>query len=370
MVVRPFAATFSRPEQIPDLSAFLATVKEEFNDYRAKGYFGSPQEPGMYIYQVVVNGKRRTGLIAAVSVQDYLEERVRRHEHTLVAKEIRQAELLEIREAVVKPILLAHRHHQGLADLLGAHTQMHPPMQELHLSDPQETHRFWAITEPQEIEQIQYYFGRYILNTYIADGHHRFSAIARLYQRAEDDEGPNPFGYLMCALFPSTSLEIHNFNRVVKNTNPDLSSLSLMARISQFADLEPIPAGRKPKGQHELVFYLEEEWFSLRWREKTLRKNIDAGLPTLDVSMLNYYLLQKILGFEDIRNDRRIKYIEGPAGLTALVEACENRPALAFCLHPLSWDAFFRVIDHGLVLPPKSTWFEPRMRNGLVVQMV
>ncbi|WP_020536258.1 DUF1015 family protein [Lewinella cohaerens] len=370
MVVRPFAATFSRPEQIPDLAAFLASVKEDFKVFYEKEYFSAPQPAAMYIYQVKANGQERTGLIAAVSIQDYLEERVRRHEHTLVAKEVRQAELLHQRGAVVKPVLLAHRHHQALADLLAAHAQIHAPFQELHLADPEETHRFWAITEPQEIEQIQYYFGRYILNTYIADGHHRFSAIARLYQQREEHHEPNPFGYLMCALFPSTSLEIHNFNRVVKNTNPDLSWLALMARISQFADVEPLSVARQPKGQHELTMFIQEEWFLLRWRPETLKKNIDAGLPTLDVSMLNYYLLQKVLGLEDIRNDKRIKYVDGPAGLTALVAACENRPAVAFCLHPLSWEAFFRVIDHGLVLPPKSTWFEPRMRNGVVVQMV
>jgi len=370
MVVRPFAATFSRPEQIPDLAAFLGSVKEDFKDYFEKGYFTAPELPAMYIYQVKAQGKERTGLIAAVSVQDYLEERVRRHEHTLVAKEVKQAELLQQRGAVVKPILLAYRHHQELADLLAAHAQIHAPFQELSLSDPEEAHRFWAITEPQEIEQIQRYFGHDILNTYIADGHHRFSAIARLYQQKEEHHEPNPFSYLMCALFSSTALEIHNFNRVVKNTNDDLSWLGFMARISQFANLEPIAAPRQPKVQHELTMLVEGEWFLLRWRAGTLKKNIDAGLPTLDVSILNYYLLQKVLGLEDIRNDSRIKYVEGPAGLMALVEACEDRPAVAFCLHPLSWDAFFRVIDHGLVLPPKSTWFEPRMRNGIVVQMM
>lgn len=370
MVVRPFSGSFSRPERIADLNAFLTTAKEDYRDYQQRGYFTSPQEAAMYIYQVTIGEKVRTGLIAAVAVKDYLEERVRRHEHTLVAKEVRQAELLQARGAVVKPILLAHRHHQGLANLLEAYTVTHPPFQELQLDDPQETHRFWAITDERKIEQIQQAFSHKILNTYIADGHHRFSAIARLYEERGEGDPTNPYTHLMCALFPSTALQIHNFNRVVKNTNPDLSSLALLVRISQFADLEPLHNAQAPRTQHELTLYIEGEWFRLRWRPRTLKKNTDEGLPTLDVSMLNYYILQKILGFEDIRNDERIKYVEGPAGFTALIDACENRPALAFCLHPLSWNAFFRVIDHGLVLPPKSTWFEPRMRNGLIVQTI
>lgn len=370
MVVRPFAAVLSKPEQIPDYSQFLGSVKEDFIDFQAKGYFSAPHSPAMYVYQVVVGDQSRTGLIAAVSIQDYLEERVRRHEHTLVAKEVKQAELLQHRGAVVKPVLLAHRHHQALADLLSTHANQHEPTQELHLHSPQEIHRLWAITDSEEIEQIQYYFGRYILNTYIADGHHRFSAIARLYQQREEHNEANPYGYLMSALFPSTSLEIHNFNRAVKGLADGRSALSFMASLSRFFNIRPLAEAREPLELHEMTMLLEGEWFSLRWREKTLAQNANSGLPTLDVSMLNYYVLQDLLGFTDIRNDKRIKYIEGPKGLTALIEACHNRPAMAFCLRPLGWESFFRVIDHGLVLPPKSTWFEPRMRNGIVVQPV
>ena len=370
MVVRPFAAVLSRPEQIPDYAAFLNRVKENFTTYETQGYFSPTRPPAMYVYQVIQGGQARTGLIAAVAVQDYLEERVKRHEHTLVAKEVKQAELLLQRQAVVKPVLLAHRHHQALADLLASYTNQHTPIQELHLQSPDETHRLWAITDPEEIEHIQYYFGRYILNTYIADGHHRFSAIARLYQQREGNEQPNPYAYLMCSLFPNTALEIHNFNRAVKGLNDGRSALSFMASLSKYFNITPLAEAREPLRSHEMTMLLKGEWFSLKWREKTLQQNSSAGLPTLDVSMLNYYVLQEALDFTDIRNDKRIKYIEGPRGLAALVEACENRPAMAFCLHPLGWESFFRVIDHGMVLPPKSTWFEPRMRNGIVVQMV
>lgn len=370
MVVRPFAAVLSKPEEIPNYTTFLGKVKEDFPEFHAQGYFSDPHAPAMYVYQVVVGDQSRTGLIAAVSIQDYLEERVKRHEHTLVAKEVKQAELLKHRGAVVKPVLLAHRHHQALADLLSTHANQYPPTQELHLQSPQEIHRLWAITDSEEIEQIQYYFGRYILNTYIADGHHRFSAIARLYQQREGQDVSNPYGYLMSALFPSTALEIHNFNRAVKGMADGRSPLSFMASLSRYFNIKPLAEAREPVQSHEMTMLLSGEWFSLRWREKTLQQNSAAGLPTLDVSMLNYYVLQEILGFTDIRNDKRIKYIEGPKGLTALIEACENRPSAAFCLHPLSWESFFRVIDHGLVLPPKSTWFEPRMRNGIVVQPV
>jgi uncharacterized protein (DUF1015 family) len=173
----------------------------------------------------------------------------------------------------------------------------------------------------------------------------------------------------MCALFPSTSLHIHNFNRSVKALESGMSALSFMVELSKYADLRSLPEATAPASDHELTFFLEGEWFAMNWRTETINYNAQAGLPTLDVSMFNYYILRKILGFTDIRNDKRIKYIEGPKGLEALATLTEERPAVSFCLHPLSWESFFQVIDHGLILPPKSTWFEPRMKNGLIVQV-
>ncbi|MEL7222574.1 MAG: DUF1015 family protein [Bacteroidota bacterium] len=368
MVLRPFHATFPRLQRTKSVEEFIETVKEKYVEYRSRKVFRRAEEEAMYVYEIESNGLSQVGLIAAVSIQDYLEERVKRHEHTLVDKEVKQADLLKERNAVVKPVLLAHRHHQALADLLSGYVQKKVPGWELNLSHLSEIHRFWPITEREDIEHIQYYFGRYIQTTYIADGHHRFSATARLYQQLAETDQHNTYEYLMCALFPSTSLHIHNFNRVIKAVGDDRSALSFMAELSQYANLRPLKEEAAPKHAHELTFFLKGEWFAMKWREETLNHNAKAGLPTLDVSMFNYYVLRKILGFMDIRNDKRIKYIEGPRGLQALADATDGKPAVSFCLYPLSWESFFQVIDHGLILPPKSTWFEPRMKNGLIVQ--
>lgn len=346
---------------------FIKTVRENYPYYQDKGIFPNAEPRAMYVYQITRAGQSQTGLIAAVSVQDYIKERVKRHEHTLVAKEIKQAELLKQRTAVVKPILLAHRHHEELAKLLQQHAQG-PSTWQLDLPQIDETHRFWIIQDDAQLALVQQYFSQQIQTTYIADGHHRFSAFARLYQRLADTKSPNPYQYLMCALFPSTSLQIHNFNRSVKALSEERSALAFLAELSAYADLRPLPTASSPSQKHELTFFLAGEWFSMRWRPEVIDSTIKAGLPSLDVSMFNYYILQKLLGFTDIRNDKRIKYVEGPQGLTALATLADNRPAISFCLHPLDWDSFFRVIDHGLVLPPKSTWFEPRMKNGLIVQ--
>jgi uncharacterized protein (DUF1015 family) len=275
---------------------------------------------------------------------------------------------MQIRRASVKPVLLAHRRHQGLAELLDAYADQGPPQHEIILADTGEIHRFWPIRKVADLELIQVFFAEQIATTYIADGHHRFSAAARLYQRLGDSPEAKRHEYLMCTLMPSSTLEIHNFNRIIKAFTEQLSPLAFLARLSHYAEVEPLPAATEPRAEHELTCYLEGEWFRLHWRESVINEYANAGLPIMDVSMLNYCILEEILQFEDIRNDKRIKYVEGLRGLEALMELTDERPAVAFCLFPLSWDAFFLVIDHGLVLPPKSTWFEPRMLNGMIVQ--
>lgn len=371
MLVCPFPAVFPKSDSIENSAVQLEQIKSEYPAFQEAGFFEQPQPPAMYVYQIQsANDAPKTGLIAAVSLQEYIEEHIKRHEHTLVAKEVKQAELLRERGAVVKPVLLAHRRYDALAQYLDRLAQA-PVHREIRLADVHEIHRFWKITDPAELAELTQLYARHVSTAYIADGHHRFSSIARLYQHLAETNAPdNPYAYLMCAIFPGDALAIHNFNRVVKAFSKDMTPLAFMARLSKYADLTPLPKARAPLSPHELTLYIEGQWFAMQWRRETLQANMDEGLPTLDVSLLNHYVLQEVLGFADVRHDERIAYAEGPLGLKALERLTRKRVSMAFCLHPLSWESFSRVIDHGLVLPPKSTWFEPRMKNGLVVQVV
>lgn len=369
MVVRPFQAKFPSSKLTDPSTKFFQSAREQFPQFNQNGFYQSFSEKAMYVYRIQDTDKPpKTGIVAAVSVHEYLEERVKRHENTLVAKEETQAELLLERQASVKPVLLAHRPHQALADLLESYCQKEAPSYEVTISDTGARHQFWPITSAEDLELIQFFFVKHITTTYIADGHHRFSATARLYQRLAETPQGDEYEHLMCALFPSTTLEIHNFNRLIKAFNEELTPLAFMAQLSRYAIVEPLATAEEPRTAQELTCYLEGQWFRLQWRPETISYYANAGLPVMDVSLLNYCVLEDILDITDIRNDKRIKYVEGPKGLVAIAKAIDEKPAVGFCLFPLGWDAFFRVIDHGLVLPPKSTWFEPRMLNGLVVQ--
>lgn len=370
MIIQPFEAVFPNLEVISDTQTFFNTAKEKYRLFKEQAFFQNARQNALYIYQISHNGTTHCGLIAAVSVAEYIAEHIKKHEHTLVAKEEKQAVLLEERKAVVKPILLVHRSHKELAEMMQHFCIKNVPVFEFKMPLTNTAHRFWAIENEEEVARIQTIFKEHINTAYIADGHHRFSSIARLYQRGKTPEQKQKYAHVMCALFPGSDLQIHNFNRIIKAFSEKISPLAFLARLSAFAEIRPLKKGRLPKKEHEITFYMKGEWFSLEWRKEVISEYANASLPVLDVSMLNYCVLEEILSCTDIRNDTRIKYIEGPRGLDSLAATTNGRSSVAFCLHPLDWESFFRVIDHGLVLPPKSTWFEPRMLNGLIVQTV
>ena len=362
MHISPFPAIFPNLAFVSSNEGFFNQVKERYREYHENGFFHPPGPEAFYAYQIEFQGERYNGLVATVAIKDYLEDRIKRHEKTLGPKEQMQLDLLMQRRAAVKPVLLAHTHFQPLADKLSARTRKDDAIQEIQFENG-ERHRFWPIQESESIYSIQHYFREHIQQAYIADGHHRFSSAARLYQQL----GAESHRSLLCALFPTTALRIHNFNRVV-DAFQSITPLSFMARLSQYGQLNPIRSNLNPRQSHELTFFVEREWFRLNWHPPVLARHAEVGLPVMDVSLLNHCVLQDLLGIKDVRNDERIKYLEGPRGLPALERAAQKRDSIAFCLHPLSWQAFFRVVNHGYVLPPKSTWFEPRMRNGLIVQ--
>ncbi len=369
MLIHPFEATFPELDAIPDINSFIKTTKEDYRFFQSQGYFQKPESQAMYVYQISKQDEIHLGLMASVSVQEYIDGHIKKHEHTLVPKEERQAILLDERKAVVKPILLVHRSQQALSGFLNQICTKNTPVFEFYLPKDKTTHRFWAIKKEEDISFVQDLFKTHIQAAYIADGHHRFSAIARLFQRTKHTQ-KEKYAHLMCALFSDLNLEIHNFNRVIKAFSENISPYSFLVRLSHYAIIEPLKEARIPKKEHELTFFMKGEWFSLEWRPEILSEYAKASLPILDVSMLNYCILENILAIENIRNHEAIQYLEGPKGLKALANLAEHQSSIAFCLYPIDWESFFRVIDHGLVLPPKSTWFEPRMLNGLIVQQI
>lgn len=368
MTIFPFCAVFPRVESVTPDEAFFLAIKEQYTQYQGKSIFEEFPQEALYIYQIDAAGRTHTGLVGCIPVQAYMEGRILRHEMTISAKEEVQLSLTLERGATVKPVLLTYSGITNLTHWLVAYTAITKPSWSVYFKEEEQEHRFYPVVHARDIHLIQEMFSAELDHAYIADGHHRFSSAVRLYEERKNQPDGLLYQHLMCALFPTEALDIHNFNRLITHAFKDISPTAFMARLSEVAEITPIPQAALPLEVHEMTMLLENEWYLVRWRDLTWFSRADKSVCT-DVDLFNDLILHQILGIHDIRADERIEYVEGPKGLEGLQKAVSKEPgSVGFCLHPLSWESFLAIIDAGQVLPPKSTWFEPRMKNGLIVQ--
>lgn len=327
-----------------------------------QGLFRAADEQAFYIYQIRTSNRYHTALIACVDVRDYLQGHIRKHEHTLESKERKQLDLLKHRRAAVKPVTLAYPDVESINLILREYTIRIEP--DFTIRHGEDTHLIWAVEEQIGIQKLRSLFRKKVPNAYIADGHHRSAATARQFMETGGDER---FGQLLCAFFPASELEIHDFNRVVRGIGLQ-SHASFLARLSQVLHIRQLAQARKPQAKFNLLLYLGQEWFELAWKENVLSAHEQQNV-VLDAQLLNQFVLRDILGIDDVRNDPRISYVEGPRGLDALRQKVDkdNADRAAFGLYPVQLEEMFTVADSQQELPPKSTWFEPRIQNGLIV---
>ncbi len=367
MHIKPFQAIYLRQEFITSAESFFTSVKEEYNDYFQSGFFAQAGHEAFYIYQIQTPRRYYTGLVACVDIRDYLEGHIRKHEHTLPEQEQKQMQLLLRRRAAVKPILLAYPQVERIDRWIRQFTERHSPFMSISFNGKRQTHCFWEVRDAERIAQLQELFNCEVAKTYIADGHHRSSTLAMMHERHLGDRTHEDYSRLFCALFPSNELEVLEFNRVVEVLD-ECSPTWFMARIAQLFDIEILSAPEKPHAKHEVVMLINREWYRLRWKAHVLEEFRDQPV-VLDTIMLNEKVLKEILNIQDERTDGRVDYVEGPLGLDGLRrKTVRGESHIGFCLYPISLDDLFKLADAGRVLPPKSTWFEPRMKNGLIVQ--
>lgn len=359
----PFRAIYPNLEKIASPDLFFANVKVEYPGMRKDGYFLDCEEESLYIYRIVDPKRNYTGIIACVSIEDYLQGMIKKHEDTLAAKEQQQTELLMARQAVVKPVLLTYPPVEAIQAFSQDLMASKKPFFEIHFDQDHQLHQFWNVSDPGQIMLLKALFDQYVSTTYIADGHHRTSIMANLYKDAKGKE----YDRLLCAFFPASELEILDYNRVVEGLE-DISLTTFMAHLSQVADIEVLKRPARPREKHEMIMFLNQEWFRLRWR-KRLMESFQGDEVLLDVQLLNELILENILEIQDIRTDERVKYIEGRQGIRGVQDRVgKNMNRLGFFLYPVAMDDFMRIADEDKLLPPKSTYFEPRMRNGVLVQ--
>lgn len=369
MHIKPFRATYPVFDRIPSPDAFCADAKHAFLDYQRNRLLTEADREAIFVYQIEDAHRRHTGLIAANDVRDFFLGKVKKHEKTLSEREQKQKDLLLRWGAVLKPVLLTFPPVTALNDWMQNYLAAHAPLFETHFQNEGQTHRTWMVDSPEDIRHLQDLFVQNVPNVYIADGHHRTSTLALLHDTLKHEHPNLDFDYLFCAYFATDQLDILDYNRVVEGLN-GLAPEKFFERLSKVCSIEYIEHPRKPRRKYELKMLFRDNWYRLHWRPEVLNAFHPSPrtLPVLlDVSLLNELVLHNILGIQDVRTDTRITYVEGSKGLKGIRKAAHT-DRLGFALYPVSFEDMMRIADAGKILPPKSTYFEPRMKTATLIK--
>ncbi|GAO41860.1 DUF1015 domain-containing protein [Flavihumibacter petaseus] len=339
-------------------------AKENLEAFIRKGVLFREDKPCYYVYELTMNGRSQTGLVAVSSVEDYENGIIKKHEFTRPEKENDRINHIRISGAQTGNVFLAYRDVPEIDTLIDAAKQQ-TPLYDFVAPDGI-SHRVWVVNDPAKVTQITTLFDTKVPHTYIADGHHRAASAAKV-RRGLDKGYHQHADYFLTTLFPAGQLYIMDYNRVVKDLN-GLSAEDFLRSLYDDFDVEKMPSAFSPTRLHEFGLYLGGQWYKLTTKEG--RHNSDP-IGILDVTILSELVLDKILGISDQRTDKRIDFVGGIRGLKELERRVDNgEMAVAFSLHPVTIEQLFDIADSGNIMPPKSTWFEPKLRDGLLTHLI
>lgn len=341
---------------------------ENFKKFQDKGWLVQDDKDNYYIYAQTMNGKTQYGLVVCAFVDDYLNGVIKKHELTRRDKEEDRMKHVRVNNANIEPVFFAYPDNTILNDVIMKYAQTEPEYDFIAPIDGFR-HQFWIISDSKDIEVVTEEFAK-MPALYIADGHHR-SAAAALVGAEKAKQNPNhkgteEYNYFMAVCFQASQLTILDYNRVVKDLN-GLSSEEFLTALSKNFDVVEKGADiYKPDHLHNFSLYLDNKWYSLTVKQGTFDDKDPIGV--LDVDISSRLILDEILGIKDLRSDKRIDFVGGLRGLEELkrrVDSGEMRMALA--LYPVTMQQIMDIADSGKIMPPKATWFEPKLRSGLII---
>ncbi|MEY2409836.1 MAG: hypothetical protein QOF48_2506 [Verrucomicrobiota bacterium] len=343
-------------------AAVYSRGKENFRKLIADGALRQDKEPAFYLYRQIMGGHSQTGLVAAASCQDYLDNVIKKHELTRIDKEDDRVRHIETLDAQTGPVFLTYRAAQKLDALFAAKTAAPP---ELDFTAPDGVrHTAWTIADPSTMAVIESEFAR-IPFLYIADGHHRSAAAARVFQSRH---GAGQSARFLAVVFPHNQLQILPYNRVLKDLN-GLPPAQLMEKLDGVFVLAKNSGIPQPARKHQLGLYIEGSWHTLTFREHFFRTT--DPVEKLDVTLLQKFVLAPLFGIDDPRTSNRIHFVGGIRGTGELEKLVKNGDAAcAFSMFPTSIEDLMAIADAGGIMPPKSTWFEPKLRDAMFCHML
>lgn len=340
------------------------SAAEQFEKFQKNGWLLQDEQENYYLYAQTMNGKTQYGIVLCAHVDDYMNGNIKKHELTRRDKEDDRMKHVRITNANIEPVFLAFRHNDVLAELIKKYAAQEPVY---HFKAPVDgfIHQFWVIDNKEDQDAITEEFEK-MDSLYIADGHHRSAAAARVGAEKGEKEGRGEHDYYMAVCFPAEQLTILDYNRVVKDLNGLSEEDFLKALEKNFTVACKGEENYRPQKMHEFSLYVGGKWYSLKAKPGTFNENDPIGV--LDVDISSRLILDEILNIKDLRSDKRIDFVGGLRGLGELkrrVDSGEMKMALA--LYPVSMQQIMDIADSGNIMPPKATWFEPKLRSGLVI---
>ena len=349
-----------------DADVYLKAA-ENFRMFQDKGWLVQDEQEMYYVYAQTMNGKTQYGLVVGAYVEDYMSGKIKKHELTLRVKEEDRMKHVRVNDANIEPVFFAYPHNDELDKIVSRTVEGTPEYDFVSVDGV--GHHFWLISDEKDISRITDVFAGF-QSLYIADGHHR-SAAAALVGAEKAKNNPNHTGkeeynYFMAVCFPDNQLTIIDYNRLVKDLN-GLSEEEFIEKVKKNFEVEEKGTDiYKPDRLHNFSMYLSGKWYSLTAKEGTYDDNDPIGV--LDVTVLSNLLLDEVLGIKDLRTDTRIDFVGGIRGLGELERRVDSgEMAVAFALYPVSMQQLMDIADTGNIMPPKTTWFEPKLRSGLVI---
>mgnify|MGYP001260873713 FL=1 len=338
-------------------------AKENLNQFIGNGIVFEEEHPCYYIYKLVMKGRSQTGLVCVSSVDDYFKDVIKKHEFTRPEKEKDRIDHMRTIRAQTGNVFLAYRDVEAVNQLIHDWQTDHQPVYNFTAADGIQ-HAIWVVNEQSAIDAITTEFAKNVPCTYIADGHHRAASAAKVSKALPESTDA---GYFLTTIFPASQLAILDYNRVVKDLN-GLTPAKFLGALQDDFYVTHSPEAVKPTQLHEFGLYLDGKWYILSSRKGTWTED---PIGVLDVTILSHNILDKILDIKDQRTDKRIDFVGGIRGLKELekrVDSGEMKAAIS--LYPVTIEQLFTIADSGNVMPPKSTWFEPKLRDGLLTHLI
>lgn len=338
-----------------------------FNKLLETAVFTQDKRDCLYIYELTMNGRSQTGIVACAAVEDYMQGRIKKHELTRPDKENDRKNHVRVSMLNAEPVFFAYKAVETLDGIVSNITKAAPVYD--FTADDGIRHRFWVVDNAGTVNEIVAAFAK-MPATYVADGHHRTAAAALvghdLQRENPHHTGNEEYNYFLAVHFPDNQLEIFDYNRVIKDLNGHTPE-SFLKAVSKSFDVGAASKQQcKPTELHQIGMYLQGNWYSLKAKSGTWKENDPIGV--LDVTVLSEHILEPVLNIHDLRTDKRIDFVGGIRGLAELERRVNSgEMAVAFAMYPVSMKQLMDIADNDLIMPPKVTWFEPKLRSGLVV---